>query len=177
MPPHPRSQFTIVDWLQPELRDTIGHERSRAEEHLMTARTAHVVNVNGAIPYDIAERRARDEQRVENARLILRSRREMAKHFPMDVFRDQAWDVLLDLFISDVEGRDTCVKQALLSADLSSTSAMRLIERLEGASLVTRTPDDTDHRRMIVRLTELGRSAIVLMLDELFPEAASERQK
>lgn len=135
--------------------------------------TAHVANLRTAhaeqpVPFDIFKRKASEEAHVEGARAIIRTRQVMAKRFPMEAFRDHAWDVLLDLYLREVEHRETCVKQALLATRLSSTSAMRLIERLESAGLISRTPDTADHRRMIVQMTQLGRSTIDALLDNLF---------
>jgi DNA-binding MarR family transcriptional regulator len=141
----------------------------------VTAHAAHLrkAQVEDAVPFDIYKRQAAERAHAEGARALIRTRQAMAKRFPMEAFRDHAWDVLLDLYMRELEQRETCVKQAILSAHMSSTSAMRLIERLEGAGFIVRIPDTADHRRMIVQLTELGRSTINAMLDSLFPEKNS----
>ena len=50
----------------------------------------------------------------------------------------------------------------------STTSAMRRIDRLQEAGLLSRRPDPTDHRRVRVRLTGKGYAAMAAMLEHLF---------
>lgn len=140
----------------------------------MTARAAYVrkAPIEGAVPFDIFKRKAIEGAHADGARSIIRTRQAMAKRFPMGAFRDQAWDLMLDLYVREIEQRETCVKQALLATRLSSTSAMRLLERIENAGLIARIPDTADHRRMIVQLTNCGRAAIDTLLDSLFPQAS-----
>lgn len=109
-----------------------------------------------------------DKQLMEGARQLLQARARTAMLFPKGLFRDAAWDMLLELFISGEEGGIVYVKQLTIASGESATGAMRRIERLEAAGFITRTSDPLDQRRVIVRLTERGRTALVSMLRHIF---------
>lgn len=115
-----------------------------------------------------AEGSLADRQLVEKARQLLRARLDMAKVIPKGLFRDSAWDMLLELFISGEEGGILYVKQLMIASGESAAAAMRRIDRLEHAEFLERTPDPFDHRRVIVRLTQRGRSAMIAMLRNIF---------
>ncbi|MFC3215619.1 helix-turn-helix domain-containing protein [Novosphingobium panipatense] len=111
---------------------------------------------------------------MEGARQILRARRKIAALEPRSLFRDTAWDMMLELFISGEEGGILFVKQLMIASGESAASAMRRIDRLESAGFLERIPDMLDQRRVIVQLTSKGRTAMLAMLDEVFgaPPAA-----
>lgn len=110
---------------------------------------------------------ALDARLADTARRMVAVRDEMAHYFPKAVFHDEVWDVMLELFIAHCDGRETSVKQAVLSTGLPSTSALRILERLEKAALIDRLPDDLDHRRVNVRLSPRGMQGITLVLAKL----------
>lgn len=95
---------------------------------------------------------------------LLRLRKDMAKHFAKGIFRDEAWDVFLNLYIAAAEGRDIVVKEALLLVERPSTSAARLLARLERADLIEREPGAFDRRQTIIRLTTRGLLAVTSAL-------------
>jgi DNA-binding MarR family transcriptional regulator len=95
---------------------------------------------------------------------LLRLRKDMAKHFAKGIFRDEAWDVFLNLYIAAAEGRDIVVKEALLLVERPSTSAARLLARLERADLIEREPGALDRRQTIIRLTTRGLFAVTSAL-------------
>jgi len=109
-----------------------------------------------------------ERQLVEGARQLLQARIKMAELVPKGLFRDPAWDMMLELFISGEEGGILFVKQLMIASGESSGAAMRRIDRLENADLIERIPDPLDHRRVIVRLTDRGRSAMIAMLQHIF---------
>jgi DNA-binding MarR family transcriptional regulator len=105
-----------------------------------------------------------ENQLVDVARKILKVRLETAKLFPKDLFRDSAWDMMLELFISGEEGGLIYVKQLIVISGESSTAAMRRIDRLEEARFIGRRADAQDHRRVVISLTARGRAAMIAML-------------
>lgn len=111
---------------------------------------------------------------VEGARQLLQARLKMARIAPRGLLRDSAWDMILELFISGEEGGILYVKQLMLASGESSTAAMRRIDRLEEAGFLERFPDPLDRRRVIVRLKERGRSAMLAMLEHVFEPDVSE---
>jgi DNA-binding MarR family transcriptional regulator len=103
-----------------------------------------------------------------------RMRKTVAALFPRDVFRDFAWDILLELFVAEQRGRAICVKDLILVSGETSTSALRRIDRLEGAGLLQRRHDSPDHRRVSVALTAKGDEAMTALLRSLIiPEKTS----
>ena len=102
------------------------------------------------------------------ARRVLEARARNAKHFPKEVFRDAAWEMMLEIFIAKEEGRTLCVKHVVIASGESATGAMRRIEGLEHAKLIKRTADPMDHRRVRVELTPAGYSAMVALLKDLY---------
>lgn len=111
---------------------------------------------------------------VEGARQMLQGRKKIAGLAPKGLFRDSAWDMMLELFISEAEGGVVYVKHIMLASGESAAAAMRRIDRLHDADFIERNADPLDYRRVIVRLTSRGRSAMIAMLKDVFcPEKDS----
>lgn len=70
-----------------------------------------------------------------------------------DLFGEPAWDILLDLFIADVQGRPAGVSSACMGAAVPSTTALRWLSVLEHKGLIARELDPYDRRRTYVRIT------------------------
>lgn len=75
---------------------------------------------------------------------------------------------MLELFICGEEGGILYVKQMVIASGESPAAAMRRIDRLDEAEFINRIPDLLDQRRVIVRLTERGRSAMLAMLKHVY---------
>jgi hypothetical protein len=105
---------------------------------------------------------------LELARKTQVTRGKIAKLFPRNVFRDSAWDLMLELFVGAQEQRSVCVKQLVLVSGETSTSALRRIDSLEQAGLLRRCHDPKDQRRVSVILTPAGEEAMTAMLSHLF---------
>lgn len=108
-----------------------------------------------------------ERELVDCARRLIRLRKEVDKHIPPGLVKDFAWDILLELFVNGEEGGIVYVKQLMLVSGTTPTSAMRLIDRLEEETLIERSPDPLDHRRVIVGLSDRGRSAMVTLLRKI----------
>lgn len=113
-----------------------------------------------------------DRSLLDLARQLQHMRAKAAKLFPRDVFRDSAWDMVIELFIAGQQNRAVCVKELIFVSGETSTSALRRIDRLEAAGLLHRSHDPDDHRRMAVKLTSKGDEAMCAMLYSLFPDDA-----
>lgn len=122
------------------------------------------------------DRSGSDRKLVEGARQFLQARKRISGFGPKGLFRDTAWDMMLELFISREEGGVLYVKQLMLASGESTAAAMRRIDRLEDAGFMQRLPDPLDHRRVIVRLTDRGRSGMIAMLREVFDPQAAVRK-
>lgn len=81
----------------------------------------------------------------------VRLRRNEALGTP--VFRDPAWDMLLDLLVAADEARPVSVSGLCHAAGVPTTTALRHVDRLEALGLLSRTPDPADKRRFWVEGT------------------------
>lgn len=75
-----------------------------------------------------------------------------------DLLGEPGWDILLDLFIGELEGARIQVSSVCLDAGVPSTTILRWLSRLERDGLIYRAADNIDGRRRFVRLTEGGKS-------------------
>jgi len=92
---------------------------------------------------------------------IYRARRRRDKIFGIPgMFEDPAWDILLDLLISERCGRRVSVKNACIASCVPQTTALRWLSALEKHGLVERSRDVVDARRCFIQLTPLGRRKI-----------------
>lgn len=117
---------------------------------------------------------------ITMARHMRFARMRHAKFFPKEVFRDSAWDMMLDLFVLAGEGTQAIgVKQLTLLSGESTTGAIRRIDRLEEAGLIRRRPHPDDHRRVFVELTVHGHLAMTSLMRDLlsmFPLDLANRE-
>lgn len=96
------------------------------------------------------------------ARSEIRARAARAQFFKASLFSDPAWDILLELFAAQQEGRRVSISAAGLSAEIPLTTALRWIAALEREELVERVGDPTDARRTFLKLTGKGLRAMTL---------------
>lgn len=82
-----------------------------------------------------------------------------------DLFGEPAWDILLDLFIADGEGKTVSVSSACIGSAAPATTGLRWLGVLADEGLVVRENDHEDHRRVLVRLTPAGRAAMERFFD------------
>jgi len=88
------------------------------------------------------------------------------------LFRDPAWDMLLDLFVSDERGEQVSMVALALASGVPQSTALRTIQRLEEQGLIVREGDPDDLRRSWVRATPEVLSGIATMAG-LFAEAVT----
>ena len=87
-------------------------------------------------------------------RAVLRARRLRDRFMGKGLFEDPAWDMLLDLYASRLEGRRVSVSSLCIAAAVAPTTALRWITRLTERRLLARTPDPGDRRRIFIGLTD-----------------------
>jgi len=96
---------------------------------------------------------------LAHARLIYSMRRRRDAAFDgLDLLGEPGWDILLDLFIGELEGTRIQVSSVCLDAGVPSTTILRWLARLEREDIIYRAADTIDGRRRFVRLTEAGRA-------------------
>ena len=89
-------------------------------------------------------------------RRIIEARAMRREFFEEQLFADPAWDMLLELYALDCEGRRVSVSKLSVAAGVPCTTTLRWIDKLESESLVIRAPDPLDARRMWVALSPAG---------------------
>ena len=70
------------------------------------------------------------------------------------LFRDPAWDMLLELFTSHERGQDVSVSSLCHASGVPITTALRHIDRLEAHGMAFKEGDEKDERRLWIRPTE-----------------------
>jgi PAS domain S-box-containing protein len=94
------------------------------------------------------------------AERILAKRRLRTQFFEEALFGEPAFDILLDLFVQEQAGRETCTTSAAVAAGAALTTALRQIAWLVDRGFVLRTPDPHDRRRTLLHLTALGQQTM-----------------
>jgi hypothetical protein len=98
---------------------------------------------------------------IEWMKRIVKIRDARSKFFPSDeLFAEPAWDMLLDLCISSLQGKKVSVTSLCIAARVPPTTALRWINVLEKQSYIERTSDENDARRSFLSVTELGLNAM-----------------
>lgn len=91
-------------------------------------------------------------------RSLVAARADREAIFKTGLFSDPAWDMLLDLSLAEATGRAISVTSLCIASGAPTTTALRRIDDLDAAGLIERKPDPDDRRRILVDLTEAGRT-------------------
>lgn len=97
---------------------------------------------------------------VRLVRRIIRQRQLRGRFFDADLFADPAWDMLLDLSASRLEGKRVSVTSLCIAAGVPPTTALRWIGQMVEAGLFVRLNDGTDKRRAFIDLSEKAVEAV-----------------
>lgn len=69
-----------------------------------------------------------------------------------ELFGEPAWEMLLDVFVHEGEGKPLAITSTCATAGIPMSSGLRLIQKLCEAGILRRIPDPFDGRRCFVRL-------------------------
>jgi DNA-binding MarR family transcriptional regulator len=94
------------------------------------------------------------------ARSIIKARSARRRFFDGELFADPAWDMLLELYALEGEGRRISVSKLSVAAGVPCTTALRWLDKLEAESLLVREEDPADGRRVWVMLSPTGIAAM-----------------
>jgi len=100
---------------------------------------------------------------VDVARRIYLTRRQRDRAFgggPL-VFRDHAWDMLLDLFVAGEECRAISACSAAIASCAPQSTGLRCLDDLVERGLVRKVPDPRDGRRSVVEMTDEARGKMI----------------
>jgi DNA-binding MarR family transcriptional regulator len=111
------------------------------------------------------------------ARLFLVVRNGRTKHFPRSMFGEPAWDVLLVLYLNELEDRAPTISSLAKIIGTPVTTTLRWIDYLDQKQLIERQPSDYDRRASTVRLSQRGRSALEDLFSEVLGAMAAMRRE
>ena len=101
------------------------------------------------------------------ARKLYRERRLRDATISEGLFGEPGWDILLDLFASEAEGKSVTVGSACLASAVPASTAIRYVSELERRGLIVRKPSVTDRRTQVVTLTESAHAEMTALLKRL----------
>lgn len=125
-----------------------GIQTARLEAALAIVRQASARLAVLSDPYSVE---AGQSLRAVAERLYL-ERRRRDEFFPVGLFGEPAWDLLLSLFIAGDDGREVSLEEAYKAAHVDPEGGPALIERLIDKDLVARSRT----RRNSIALTPYG---------------------
>lgn len=102
--------------------------------------------------------------RATELQMIRRARR---KFFPLDLFHEPAWEMLVALFIVYETDHSMNVKQLVSRSDAPTTTSQRWIDHLYKSGLINRVTDTEDRRRIDISLSERGYDAMTKYLQHV----------
>lgn len=111
---------------------------------------------------------------VELAKREYNRRALRTEFFARSYFGEPAWDILLDLFVTQAGGYRVSVTSACIASRVAATTALRWLAILEKEGLILRRPDHQDKRREWIEITELGHNRLRAYLRAVTPD--SKRQ-
>ena len=91
---------------------------------------------------------------------LRRLRRVRSEHLPPGLAVEASWEILLDLYVSELRSELTSLTSLGGSAGVPLTSGLRRIHELESKGMILRTPDEKDRRRAAAHLTKKGRETV-----------------
>ena len=97
-----------------------------------------------------------DSSQKEVAREILRLRRTRDQLFGT-IFGEPAWDMLLELYVAEIEGESIPVSSVCAASAAPWGTALRHLAKLVEGGWVKRENDPKSNKRVLVSLTASGR--------------------
>lgn len=101
------------------------------------------------------------------ADILHRDARRRRELFAEAGLGDPVWNMLLALFVAGERAERPTTSSVCLASGTPLATAHRHLQRLETLGIVTGIRDRTDHRRVHVRLSDVGRAAMAGHLELL----------
>jgi DNA-binding MarR family transcriptional regulator len=98
------------------------------------------------------------------ARRRYKQRRIRDRFLGGHLFREPAWDILLDLYVAEAEGKQISISSACGAAGLPTATGLRWLAKLEKEELIERIPAGSDGRTVYVSLTAEARAKMTGLL-------------
>ncbi len=107
-----------------------------------------------------------DAALLAHARRMITERARRLQYFDGHLFADPAWDIMLELFVAEIERREVPVTNLCFTSNVPDTTVLRWIKTLEAEGLVVRAKDHVDKRRVLVQLAPSARDAMRHYVEE-----------
>lgn len=114
-----------------------------------------------------------DPDMLAFARRMINERYRRFQYFDGHLFSDPAWDIMLELFVAEIEMREVPVTNLCFTSNVPDTTVLRWIKTLCHEELVVRHKDKVDKRRVLVQLTRPAADAMRRYVEEQM--AAADR--
>lgn len=98
---------------------------------------------------------------------VIKSRTSRQQIFGTDIFRDPAWDMLLDLYVNRAEARETSVSSLCIAAGVPATTGLRYIAEMETLGFLGRRKDKRDARRVLIDADPLAMAGVERTISRL----------
>ncbi len=85
---------------------------------------------------------------------LIKARRLRDEYFDSELFADPAWDMLLDLMASQIEGTKVSVSSLCIAANVPPTTALRWIKSMTREKIFVRKADQEDGRRIFIEMSD-----------------------
>ena len=109
-----------------------------------------------------------DEERAR-IRIVVETqeiRRRRDDIFGRDLFGDPAWNILLELYLAELEDRKMLLSH-VAEDEVSPSTVLRWLNKLEREGWIRREPDPTRGRRIYAVLTPKASKAMRIYVDDL----------
>lgn len=90
---------------------------------------------------------------IKRVRTAIRARSSRTDFFSARLFSDPAWDILLELYLSELLQQRVSVSALGGSGGVAPTTVLRWLDILRANGLIERTGDPLDARRVFVSLS------------------------
>jgi DNA-binding MarR family transcriptional regulator len=87
-------------------------------------------------------------------REMIKLRRMRDRFFDAELFADPGWDIMLDLYAAQAEGKQVSVSSLCIAAAVPPTTALRWITNMTEMGLLERKQDPYDARRVFIVLAD-----------------------
>jgi len=104
---------------------------------------------------------------TEFARQILAGRKQRDRYFDPMLFSNPAWDILLNLYVADAEGKLVSVLDSCSVSTVPQGVALRWLGYLKQEEMVIEAPDPARPRQTLLRLSEQTRLTVSSYLGSL----------
>lgn len=114
--------------------------------------------------------------RSARLRAMLREHTMRSRLFRGSGLVDPGWNMLLDLMLAHLEGRQLYLSSLCVAAGQPITNGKRRVAQLIADGLVQRETDRADRRRVLVSLTQSGLERLSTYLDQIDRDDTGRRQ-